>query len=150
MKQAIKLILSMGIAGAAGVALHAQPSSVPIVVEQPWARATPGGAKTGATYLTLINNGDVADRLLGASTPVADKVQFHSVTKENGVSSMREMRVVELAPRSRITFDPGGRHIMLVGLKQPLKEGQTFSLTLTFEKAGEQHFPSETPRINSD
>lgn len=107
-----------------------------IVVEHPWARATPGGAKTGAAYLSLINHGSSSDRLLGATTPVADKVQFHSTSEENGVSRMREMHTVEISPGAKLTFSPGGMHIMMVGLKQPLKEGQTLPLTLTFEKAG--------------
>ncbi|SRR5258708_4952935 len=107
-----------------------------IVVERPWARATPAGAKTGAAYVTLVNNGGSGDGLLSAATPVADQVQFHSASEENGVSRMREMRTVEVPPGVRVAFSPGGLHIMLVGLKQPLKEGQTFPLTLTFEKAG--------------
>ncbi len=116
---------------------HAQPSGqTTIVVERPWARATPAGARTGAVYVTLINNGSSSDSLLGAATPVADQVQFHSATEENGVSRMREMRTVDVAPGARVAFSPGGLHIMVVGLKQPLKEGQTFPLTLTFEKAG--------------
>ncbi|EIG62835.1 copper chaperone PCu(A)C [Bradyrhizobium sp. WSM1253] len=136
MKRAIKLILCIVAFGAA-IQAHAQtPGSSAIVVEHPWARATPGGAKTGAAYLTLINNEDSADQLLGASTPVADKVQFHSTTEENGVSHMREMPAVDLSPRAKVTFDPGSLHIMLVGLKQPLKEGQSFPLTLSFAKAG--------------
>lgn len=137
MRHATNLILSILFATAIGLQVHAQaPGSNSIVVEHPWARATPGGAKTGAAYLTLINNEDSADQLLGASTPVADKVQFHSTTEENGVSHMREMPAVDLTPRVKVTFDPGSMHIMLVGLKQPLKEGQTFPLTLTFAKAG--------------
>lgn len=137
MKQPVKLILSFAFALATSIQVNAQvPSSSSIVVERPWARATPGGAKTGATYLTLINNGDSAEQLLGAITPVADKVQFHSTTEENGMSRMRELDVVDLAAHGRVTFDPGGMHVMLVGLKQPLKEGQTFPLTLTFAKAG--------------
>jgi len=117
--------------------VHAQtPDAKPIVVDHPWARATPAGAKTGAAYMTLINNGSAGDRLLGATTPVADKIQFHSVTEDNGVSRMREMHDVAVAPGARVTFSPGGMHVMLVGLKQPLKEGQTFPLALTFEKAG--------------
>jgi copper(I)-binding protein len=107
-----------------------------IVVERPWARATPTGAKSGVVYLTLINNGGSGDNLLSATTPVADQIQFHSASEEDGVSRMREMRTVEVAPRARVTFSPGGLHIMVVGLKQPLKEGQTFPLTLNFEKAG--------------
>jgi len=107
-----------------------------IVVERPWARATPAGARTGVVYVTLINNGSSNDSLLSAATPVADQVQFHSASQENGVSRMREMRTVEVAPGARVAFSPGGLHIMVVGLKQPLKEGQTFPLTLNFEKAG--------------
>src|SRR5258708_28226990 len=114
-----------------GAQSHAQtPGQNTIVVEQPWARATPAGAKTGAVYVTLINNGSAGDRLLGATTPVADKVQFHSAREDNGVSRMREMRTVELAPGARVSFNPGGKHIMVVGLKQALKEGQSLPLTL--------------------
>ncbi|MGH6714452.1 MAG: copper chaperone PCu(A)C [Bradyrhizobium sp.] len=107
-----------------------------ILVERPWARATPAGARTGAVYVTLVNNGSSSDSLLNAATPVADQIQFHSASEENGVSRMREMRTVEVTPGARVAFSPGGLHIMLVGLKQPLKEGQAFPMTLTFEKAG--------------
>ncbi len=107
-----------------------------IVVERPWARATPVGARTGVVYVTLFNNGSSSDSLVSAATPVADQVQFHSATEENGVSRMREMRTVDVTPGAKVAFSPGGLHIMVVGLKQPLKEGQTFPLTLTFEKAG--------------
>jgi copper(I)-binding protein len=71
---------------------HPQTSTNTITVEQPWARATPGGARTGATYMTLINNGASTDRLLSATTPLADQVQFHKETEDNGVSRMREIR----------------------------------------------------------
>src|SRR5258705_3768238 len=106
-----------------------------IVVERPWARATPAGAKNGAAYVTLINNGNASDSLLSATTPVAEKVQFHSASEEHGVAHMREMQAVEVAPGARVTFSPGGMHIMVVGLKQPPKEGQTFPLSLTYKKA---------------
>jgi copper(I)-binding protein len=119
-----------------GQALAQSPDQNAVVVEHPWARATPRGAKTGAVYVTLVNNGNVADRLLGVTTPVAEKVQFHSVSEENGVSRMREMRAVEIAPGAKVTFSPGGMHIMLVGLSQPLKERQTIPLSFNFEKAG--------------
>lgn len=137
MKRPFRLILGIAFALAGGVKANAQTSSASsVVVERPWARATPGGAKTGAAYLTLINNGESKDQLLGATTPVADKVQFHSTTDENGMSRMREIPVIDLAPHGRTTFNPGGMHIVLVDLKQPLKEGQTFSLTLSFARAG--------------
>ena len=115
---------------------HAQTSTNTITVEQAWARATPGGARTGAAYMTLINNGTSTDQLLRATTPVADQVQFHKETEDNGVSRMREVHNVELSPGGKITFKPGDMHMMIVGIKQPLKEGQSFPLTLQFEKAG--------------
>src|SRR5258707_963085 len=122
-----------------GAQSHAQtPGQNTIVVEQPWARATPAGAKTGAVYVTLINNGSTGDRLLGATTPAADKVQFHSASEENGVSRMREMRAVEVPPGARVSLNPGGMHIMVGGLKQPLKEGKIFPVTLAFEKGGKE------------
>ena len=137
MRRASTVLMSFLLALAINGQVHAQiPDAKSIVIDHPWARATPTGAKTGAAYVTLINNGSSGDRLLAAKTPVADAVQFHSVSEENGVSRMREMRVVEVPPGGKVTFSPGEMHIMVVGLKQPLKEGQTFPLSLTFEKAG--------------
>jgi periplasmic copper chaperone A len=137
MRHAGTVLLGFVLALAINGHVHAQtPDAKPIVVDQPWARATPAGAKSGAAYMTLINNGSASDRLLAATTPVADKIQFHSVSEDNGVSRMREMHDVVVAPGARVTFSPGGMHVMLVGLKQPLKEGQIFPLSLTFEKAG--------------
>ncbi|NUR44799.1 MAG: copper chaperone PCu(A)C [Sphingomonas sp.] len=127
------VVLAFGISGAS----QAQaPPANSIVVEQPWARATPPGAKTGAAYVTLVNNGTTADRLLGATTPLADKVEFHKETEESGVSRMREVPSVEVQPGARVTFKPGGMHMMMIGLKQSLKEGQSLPITLQFEKAG--------------
>ena len=120
--------------------LHAQGRSAGgIAVEEPWARATPGGARTGAAYMTLVNKGDTANRLLGATSPVASEVQFHKVTEENGISRMRELRTIDIAPEDMVLLKPGNIHIMLVGLKHPLKQGETFPLTLEFEKAGRVH-----------
>jgi copper(I)-binding protein len=112
------------------------PTSNTITIEHPWARATPGGAKTGAAYVTLINTGPSADRLLGATSPVADKIQFHKESEDNGVAQMRELQTVEVAAGATVTFKPGDIHMMMVGLKQPLKEGQNIPLALRFEKAG--------------
>jgi copper(I)-binding protein len=137
MRLAAHLITALLLTLYLGGATHAQTSAASaVIVQQPWARATPGGAKTGAAYMTLINNGASADRLLSATTPLADQVQFHKVTEDNGVSRMREVRNVELEPGANIIFKPGQMHMMIVGLKQPLIEGQAFPLTLHFENAG--------------
>lgn len=120
-----------------------------IVVETAWARATPAGAKTGAVYMTVVNNGAIPDRLLGATTPVADKVQFHKVSEENGVSSMRELPTIDIAPGARVIFKPSDLHVMLIGLKQPLKEGQTVPLTLDFEKAGKVSMAASVAKVGA-
>ena len=126
------LLLALSVSNEA----HAQTSTNTITVEQAWVRATPSGAQTGAAYMTLINNGASADRLVSAATPAAEQVQFHRQTEDNGVSRMREVHNVELSPGGKVIFKPGQMHMMIVGLKQPLKEGQSFPLTLQFEKAG--------------
>lgn len=100
------------------------------------AYATPTGAKTAAAYLTIVNHGTSADRLVGASTPLADRLQFHQETNDNGIMRMRELPSVTVDPGSSVTLKPGGMHIMMIGLNQQLKERQSFPLVLEFEKAG--------------
>jgi periplasmic copper chaperone A len=108
-----------------------------IAVEQPWARATPAGAQTGAVYMTLDNKTSSADRLTGASSDVADKLQIHEMTVVNGVMQMRELtNGLPVPTGGSVTLKPGSYHVMLIGLKKPLTPGKTFPLTLIFEKAG--------------
>jgi copper(I)-binding protein len=121
---------------AAFLAFAAQAQESGIAVEQAWARATPGAVKTGAAYLTVTNRGKEPDRLLGVSTPVADAASLHETKMEGGIMKMRALGPVALAPGKNLALKPGGDHIMLEGLKRPLKEGEHFPLTLTFEKAG--------------
>jgi copper(I)-binding protein len=108
-----------------------------IAVEHAWARATPTGARTGAAFATLLNKATTDDLLLGASTPIAQKVQFHSETNDNGIMKMRQLSSITLHPGAPVILKPGAIHIMMIGLKQPLKKGQSFLLTLDFEKAGQ-------------
>ena len=103
-------------------------------VEQPWARATAGSGKTGAAYLMLTAHGQ-GDRLTGASTPVADMAELHQSSEDHGVMRMRPVEGLALDPGMPVTLAPGGMHLMLMDLKQPLKQGTTFPLTLTFEHA---------------
>jgi len=112
------------------------PVASSVAVERPWARATPAGAKTGAAYMTVTNKGQSTERLLGATTPVADKVQIYRATEEDGIARMRELGAIEIAPAEKLILKPGDIHMMMIGLKEPLKEGQTFPLTLEFENAG--------------
>ena len=118
-------------------ALAQGTSNTSITVEQPWARATPGGAKTGAVYMTLDNKSGTADRLTGASSDVAEKLQIHEMKVENGVMKMREIAGgLPIPANGSVVLKPGTYHVMLIGLKKPLTAGEKFPLTLTFEKAG--------------
>jgi periplasmic copper chaperone A len=103
-------------------------------VTNAWARATPGKAETGAAYLTI--QSPTADRLVSASSPVAKKAELHTMSMEGMVMKMRPLAGIDIPAGQPVTLKPGGQHIMLEGLGAPLREGQSFPLTLTFEKAG--------------
>ncbi len=105
-----------------------------IAVLEAWARATP--VKTGGAYLTLRNDGATADRLVDASTDVAEMAHLHQSIKENGVEKMRGVEGIDLPPHATVMLKPGGYHVMLMGLTKPLKAGESFPLKLTFQKAG--------------
>ena len=115
---------------------HAHAAS-PIMVMQPWARATPPGAPTGAAYLTIANHGTEPDVLIGGSTPQADKVEFHQSTTDNGIMKMRPAtNGVSIPAGGTVEFKPDGYHVMLIGLKAPLRSGTMLPVTLRFAKAG--------------
>jgi periplasmic copper chaperone A len=137
MRTLSKLALAALLIGFAAPALAQGTTNSPISVEQPWSRATPTGAKTGAVYMTLDNKSGTADRLTGVSSDVADKLQIHEMKVENGVMRMRELTGGLTIPAGgSVVLKPGSYHVMLIGLKKPLTAGDKFPLTLTFEKAG--------------
>ncbi len=136
MKRSLKLMLFA--ASWVGTLALAQGSSV--AVEKAWSRATAEGASTGAAYLILKNAGP-ADRLVAASAPVAERVKLHIMSMEGNVMRMRELPAIEVPAQGTVELKPGGLHLMLVGLKQPLREGDRYLLTLKFEKAGTVQVP---------
>ncbi|HJV87286.1 MAG TPA: copper chaperone PCu(A)C [Noviherbaspirillum sp.] len=106
-------------------------------LDNPYARATVPGQPSGGAFLTIENTGKEADKLVAASSPVAKSVQIHTMAMEGNVMKMREVSQIELKPSEKLVMKPGeGYHVMLIGLAQPLKAGDKFPLTLTFEKAG--------------
>lgn len=130
--KAIRIVwLVAGLVLAAGAA-SAQTGQLEI--DNAWARATPGGAAIGAAYVTI--RSPTADKLVAASAPVAKKAELHTMSMEGMVMKMRPIAGLDIPAGQAVTLSPGGTHIMLVGLAKPLKTGQTFPLTLTFEKAG--------------
>ena len=125
-------LLSFALPGA-----RAQEMKNGITVMEPWAPPSLTGAHNGAAYFMLMNHGNTADRLMSLSTPVAGKAEIHREDVTNGVMRMRPTGPLTLEPGEMITLKPGGSHVMLLDLKEPLKAGGHFPLTLTFEKAGE-------------
>lgn len=105
-------------------------------IAHPWSRATAPAAANGAAYMVLTANGKDTDRLVSAASPAAEKVELHTHLMEDGVMKMRPVAGIEVTPGSPTALQPGGLHIMLLGLKHPLTKGKSFPLTLTFEKAG--------------
>ncbi len=115
-----------------GAAAQHAPS---ITLDDAWSRATMTPAQAGAIYVTITDHG-APDRLIGASTPVAGKAEIHESIRDGNVMKMHPVAALTVAPKAPTSLSPGGYHIMLTELKKPLAAGQTFPLTLTFEKAG--------------
>jgi copper(I)-binding protein len=119
---------------AAGAIAQAQQPA--IAVTDVWARPTVQGQTTGGGYLRIQNKGSSGDRLLHARSSVAAGVELHTMTMDGGVMRMRRVESIDIPAAGVVELKPGGLHLMLTGLKEPLSAGTPFPLTLTFEKAG--------------
>jgi copper(I)-binding protein len=118
-------------------AIAQQPAPSSVEISQAWSRATPAGAPVGVGYVTLTNHGGEADRLIGGSTEIADRIEVHEMSMDNGVMKMRELPDgLEVKPGATAQMKPGGDHLMLVGLKRSLREGERFKAQLEFAKSG--------------
>lgn len=107
----------------------------PVQVIDAWVNEAPPSASNNAAYFTL-RNGSRADALLGVSTPAARLAEVHEVREEGGLKRMRPLKAVPLVPGQVVTFAPGGLHIMLIDIKQPLRAGARLPLSFKFRKAG--------------
>ena len=108
-----------------------------LVIEAPWSRATPGGAKVGSGYMRIVNRGPEPDRLIGGTAAVAARVELHESSTVNGVARMRPVEGgLIIKPGETAELKPGGLHAMLVDLKRPLARGERLRGSLVFEHAG--------------
>ena len=107
-----------------------------IHIMKPWSRPLPAVSVNGAAYMTIMNKGATPDRLLSVSTLAARKAELHNHTMEGGLMKMRRVGNLNITPGDGTVLQPGGLHVMLMGLTEPLVEGQSFALTLNFERAG--------------
>ncbi len=109
----------------------------PIIAVDPWSRATSPRASVGAGYLTIRNRGAQPDRLVAATSPRAAKVEIHTMSLDDGIMRMRPLPDgLEVPAGGEASLAPGGNHVMLIGLKMPLKAGEQIPATLRFARAG--------------
>lgn len=118
---------------AAAPTLHAQTA---LKVEAAWARPTVQGQAAGGGFLK-ITGGASADKLVSASAGVAKAVELHSMQMDGDVMRMRQIDGIVVPAGQTVELKPGGLHVMFMGLAKPLRAGDSFPLTLRFEKAGE-------------
>jgi periplasmic copper chaperone A len=132
----LTLIAAAALAGLAATApLSPLRAQAPVIqVSEAWARATTSTARVGGVFLTMTATG-AADRVVSASSPAAERIELHETIREGDVMKMREVPNLAIQPGQPTVLRPGGHHIMLIGLKKPLNRGDTFPLTITFEKA---------------
>jgi copper(I)-binding protein len=128
--------LSLTFASILAIAAAARADAEGIEVSEAFSRASIGEATSGVVYLRLVNRATRPDRLLGASTPAAARADLHTTKRDGDVIKMRRLEALAIAAGETVAFAPGGAHIMLSGLKAPLREGDSFALTLRFEAAG--------------
>jgi copper(I)-binding protein len=120
----------------AAIAQHGTKAGT-LVIEAPWTRATPGGAKVAGGYLKITNTGRTPDRLIGGTFPSAASVEVHAMSMSGGIMKMRRLeKGLVIAPGASVELEPGGLHMMFVGLSAGLEAGGTIKGTLVFEKAG--------------
>ena len=106
-------------------------------IAQPWARATPKGAQVGGGFMSITNTGTAPDRLIGGASAISSSFEVHEMSMDGGVMKMRMVKDgLEIKPGETVMLKPGGYHVMFMGLKEQLKQGDTFKATLEFEKAG--------------
>jgi len=130
------LALSLAAATLAGVASASDVKVVGLSITKTWSRPAAQGG-TGAGFLTLTNTGKAADKLLAVSSPIAGRVEIHESMVMNGQAMMHARPGgVPVPAGGKAELKPGGWHLMFIGLKKPLKAGESFPATLTFQKAG--------------
>lgn len=112
-----------------------------LYIKHPYSVPSVSASKNGVVYFKgIVNNGKVADQLLSAKSTVADKVEIHEMKMEGDVMKMRALNSIEIPAGTEVSFAKGnvnGYHVMLMGLKKPLNDGDKFSVWLTFKRAGE-------------
>jgi hypothetical protein len=120
-----------------------------VQIEDAWTRATPPGAKTAVGYLVIRNPSATPDRLVGARSAAAARVETHVTLKDGDVMRMRQVKGYDIPAHGSFELKPGGAHLMFVDLERPFKEGDRIAATLRFEKAGEVRVEFQVGRLGA-
>ena len=113
------------------------PAQAQMQIEKSWARASAPGAKVAGGYMLIRNAGAAGDRLVAASTAASAAVELHVHINDNGVMKMRQVAGYDGPAQGSFELKPGGAHLMFIDLKRPFKQGETVTVKLKFENAGE-------------
>jgi copper(I)-binding protein len=130
------VVIALALAACTSTASSVAPSAGSIVVEDAWARTSMGMDRAGAAYLEVVNETGQADALVGATSPAAGTVELHETSADaGGQMAMHPVERIELPAGGRVALEPGGLHVMLIGLTADLVAGEEIELTLDFEHA---------------
>ncbi len=135
LKNRTRLLAAACLTAVLGLAQAQHPPSAP-TVQAGWARPTVAGQAAGGGFISL-KGAAAADRLVSVTSPVANTVELHTMEMDGNVMRMRQVPGIDVPAGETVALKPGGNHLMFMGLKQPLKAGEKFPVTLRFEKAGE-------------
>ena len=103
-----------------------------VVVRDAWVREPPGGHPIAAAYMTIVNNSDAATALVSAESSTVERIEIHSMTHEDGKMRMRQVEQVPLPAGGWVVLESGGLHLMLMGLSNSPRTGDSIDLTLRF------------------
>ena len=135
--RAVAVVLVAALAAGCAGGATSSPSATALTVTDAWARATAAVDRPGGAYLVIRNGTGQADVLVGASSPAAASVEVHETTHESGgMMGMHAVPRLDVPAGASVALEPGGYHLMLMGLVKPLAVGETIDLTLRFERAG--------------
>lgn len=130
--------------------LSANSFAAGIQVSNEYVRATPPHAKNSAAYLTISNETDKAVKLIAASSDISERVELHTHLKEDGMMKMRQVESILIDANGSTTLQAGSNHIMFLGLKEELLEGQLIRLTLSFDNGEEMSFYTAVKKIKME
>lgn len=143
----IRLALALPLAAASLGAL-AGTAADDIKVNEPWAREVPPMTSTSAGFMGLQNSGSVAHKIVSASSPASGMVELHTHTNDNGVMRMRQVESIEIPAGGATTLQPGGLHLMLMMLKQPLVAGQDIDIQVKFEDGSTKDIKAQVRKFD--